>query len=339
MGVIEKTFKINGRSLILSEINSEKDPSFFQTQEFLQKFYNSEDYIEISTSGSTGRPKVIRIKKDYLIASAQRTIDFLQLKKGARALVCLPTNKIAGLMMLTRWLVGEMDLVLVKPSSSPLAEVEGEFDFAAMIPLQALNCLDQIERVNKLIIGGGVIEEGLELALSQKSKEYYHTYGMTETISHVAMRKIGQDSDFKALNDVEFSVDGDSRLIIDAPPIGVHKLKTNDVVQLIDARTFVWKGRYDNVVNSGGVKLFPEEIESKIGAVGQAYFLIGLKDEALGEKLVLLTEGPINEALKQKIESLDRFEKPRLLLSLNKFMRTETNKIRRKECLDKALEQ
>ncbi len=296
-------------------------------------FGNEEEAFSVSTSGSTGEPKIIRIPKVYMRASARTTLKFLELKAGDRALLCLPTNKIAGIMMILRAMEGDLQLEAVSPSANPLAEVAGNFAFAAMVPLQAEASLTELHRVDKLIIGGAPINSQLEAKLRRLPGEIFHTYGMTETISHVAMRRIGSDY-FRAVPAVSFQVNADGRLIIDAPHIGIKALLTNDVVDLQDSHTFKWLGRADNVVNSGGVKLHPEDIEKRLGDLGMPYFLTGIPDDRLGQQLVLVLETQAQLSLADfDFSALDPYEKPRALYCLPAFDYTANGKLRRIETL------
>ena len=339
MGLYKKSFIINGKSLFFSEIKFNKDLNISSIAGFLEKYFDDTTTFMVQTSGSTGAPKRMVLQKKHMHASALRTINYLKLKKGDRALLCLPTDKIGGIMMLVRWLVADMDLWIVKPESKPMKEMEVDFDFAAMVPLQVANSLQQLKTISTLIIGGGEISNQLETQLIEYDMSIYHTYGMTETISHVAMRKIGNEF-YEALDGVSFYKDDRECLVISDAHLELENLVTNDIVDTESSNKFYWKGRYDNVVNSGGVKLYPEEIEREIGELAFPYFLAGEKDEVLGEKLVMLAEAkePSDvEKFSIVFESLPKYHRPKAIYWISEFLYTTTNKIRREDTLNKFL--
>ncbi len=333
---MEKKYKIRGKSLLLSEINFQF-PEIFS---FLHSFLSDEKEFKVQTSGSTGIPKLISIPKKYMRASARKTIRALELKKGNKALLCLPTDKIGGIMMLVRWVEGELDLYPEGKSGNPLLDTTTVYDFGAMVPYQVQQSFKELSRVKKLIIGGAPINPSLENDLKNLPNEIYHTYGMTETISHVALRRVNgieEANSFKALPDVRFNLDDRSCLVINAPEIGVENLVTNDVVNLINETEFTWKGRFDNVVNSGGIKLLPEEIEKKIGDIGIPYFLFGESDSKLGERLAMMIESssPVPlEGLTPFFSELSKYEIPKAVYNVSKFVEAAGGKLNRKATIE-----
>jgi len=323
--------KIGGKNIVINELNFEEAPVSAQVYSFIKSYLNR-DMIEVKTSGSTGTPKTVYLRKENMRASARATIEALKLKSGDRILLCLSTDHIAGKMMVARWAEGDFDLYVTEASAQPLQQIEGSFNFSAMVPYQVQASLSDLHRIDKLIIGGGTIDGELERKLQDVPGEVYHTYGMTETISHVALRKVNgkeRTASFKALPGVSFTIDERNCLVINAPEIGVGRLVTNDIVELVNEFNFIWKGRYDNVINSAGIKLQPEVIERKIKGVEQAFFVFGLKDKTWGEKLVLLVEGMDVPAF--DFSELDSYERPKEILCLPQFIRTANGKIKRKE--------
>jgi O-succinylbenzoic acid--CoA ligase len=267
---------------------------------FIMEWFSAADSIEVKTSGSTGKPKSIPILKEHMAASAKATIQFLGLKPGDIALLCLPVKYIAAKMMIVRALVGGLDLHFVEPSSAPYLEKLDRIDFAAMVPLQVKAVLErqgagQLEKIGNLIIGGGFVPIGLEKQLKDLKSNIWQTYGMTETVTHIAMRRINgpQASAFYTpLPGVNVSLDERDCLVIDAEQIGVAGLETNDVCELESEGMFRVLGRIDNVVNSGGVKLIPEVIEQKLqGFIEKEFYVAGLPDDTLGERLVIYIQG------------------------------------------------
>lgn len=288
--------------------------------------------FSITTSGSTGQPKTIQLEKIYMVASARKTLEFLELKPGHKALLCLPLDKIAGVMMWVRAEIYALDLKVVAASGRPLEGVAGEFDFVAMVPMQVEQSLGELKRVKKLLIGGAPISNELEEKLNQLGVEAYHSYGMTETISHVALRRIGEPY-FKAMPGTSFSVNSFGQLVIHAPDIGVHNMVTKDVVELRNERTFRWLGRADNVINSGGIKLHPEELERRIQSA-QPFFLAAIADRTLGEKLVMVVESDRSPRQDEyDFSQLSKIERPKEIYNISAFRYTSNGKLQRTETL------
>ncbi len=321
---------------MLSEIKFQ----FPEIYSLMLNILSPNENFEVHTSGSTGTPKLISIPKKYMRASAQKTIAALQLKRDDKALLCLPTDKIGGIMMLVRWLEADLDLYPEGTSANPLANSNVSYDFGAMVPYQVQQSIEEVGKIKKLIIGGAPINPSLESDLSNLPNEIYHTYGMTETISHVALRRVngtGNLTSFKALSGVSLKVDDRNCLLISAPDIGVEDLITNDVVELVNETEFIWKGRFDNVVNSGGLKLLPEEIEKKIGDIGVAYFLFGEQDSRLGERLAMIvaSEDEVRlENLKKYFFDLGKYEVPKVIYSVPKFVEAGGGKLNRKATIE-----
>jgi O-succinylbenzoic acid--CoA ligase len=234
-------------------------------------------------------------------------------------------------MFIRAFILG-LDMDFVAPSAHPLEnKSDVKYDFIAMVPLQAKNSLKELKNVKKLIIGGSMISKALEKELLKLPTKVYETYGMTETITHIAAREIGEKV-FTVLPNITISYDYRNCLVIHAPRISDDSIVTNDIVELTNENQFKFIGRYDNIINSGGIKLIPEQIEEKLsGKIAARFFVTGKADEKLGEKLVLVIEGE-----KQKIEdavfdALDKYEKPKEILFIPKFKQTENGKILRKE--------
>jgi O-succinylbenzoic acid--CoA ligase len=310
-----------------------------EANDFLENWNDSEKLIFVQTSGSTGVPKTIALEKKNMALSAKKTLDYFQLKKGNKALLCLSMQTIAGKMMLLRSLLGELDLEIIAPTSNPLKNVESEIDFLALVPLQLETCLEEnpkkLHLIKKIIVGGAPLSEKIIQRLKAEKLTIYQTFGMTETISHIALKKTGFDatSTYEALSGIRF-LEKEGKLLIDYPAFFEAPLETNDMVQLEDSTHFEWLGRADFIINSGGVKLNPEQIESKIAhLIPCAFIVTSLPDERLGSIAVLLLESE-NELFIPKIElenCLGKFEVPKKLAFTTKFTRTESGKIMRSE--------
>lgn len=301
--------------------------------DFLLDWFDSKNFIEMETSGTTGVPKTISVHKQAMVDSALATGDFFELEPGNKALQCLPIKYVAGKMMLVRAMILGLELEFVAPSSHPLDNNEIDFDFVAMVPLQAQNSIDELKKVKKMIIGGAAVNKALEKQLLKLPIEVYETYGMTETITHIAARKLGEKA-FTVLPYVTISYDDRNCLVIHAPRISPEVIMTNDIVELVNENQFIFLGRMDNVINSGGIKLIPEQIEEKLASkIQQRFFIASKPDNELGEKVVLVIEGEKHELDDSLYESLDKYEKPKELIFIPKFKETTTGKILRKETM------
>ncbi|MFV5689846.1 AMP-binding protein [Flavobacterium sp. ZT3R25] len=302
--------------------------------DFILDWFDRKSYIELNTSGTTGSPKIIQMDKQAMVNSALATGDFFDLRPGDKALHCLPTKYIAGKMMFVRGFILGLDMDFVAPSSHPLLHNETKYDFVSMVPLQAQNSLTELKNVKKMIVGGAKMSKTLEKSLSKLNTKGYETYGMTETITHIAAKKIGEKA-FSVLPDIKISQDDRNCLVIDAPKISEETIVTNDLVELVNENEFVFLGRIDNVINSGGIKLIPEQIEEKLSnKIHSRFFVTGIQDATLGEKLALIIEGekqPLDETI---FDGLDKYEKPKEVFYVSKFIETQNGKIKRKEILE-----
>jgi O-succinylbenzoic acid--CoA ligase len=338
---VHNLFKINGFHFKRNDLCSlayilikEGEPFEKAMGDFLLDWFDAKSYLELNTSGTTGTPKTIKIEKQAMINSALASGDFFDLKPGNTALHCLPTNFIAGKMMLVRAFILGLDIDFVSPSSRPLLNKDRSYDFAAMVPLQAQNSIAELFKVKKMIVGGAKMNHELESQLANLKTEVYETYGMTETITHIAAKRVGEEA-FSLLPNVKISIDDRNCLVIDAPNISNELIVTNDLVSLIDEDHFVFIGRIDNLINSGGIKLVPEKIEDKLSQkIHSRFFVAGMKDEDLGEKLVLIIEGDEQELEDTIFKKLDKYERPKEIFYVKKFVETENGKVKRKEILE-----
>ena len=302
--------------------------------DFILDWFDDKSYVELMTSGTTGVPKVIRAEKQKMVNSALATGDFFELSPGDKVLYCLPTRFISGKMMLVRSFILGLDVHFVQPTSKPLAKNTDKFDFAAMVPLQAQNSLSGLKNIKKLIIGGAKMGKTLENDLKKVyHTKIYETYGMTETMSHIAAKRLG-DKVFTLLPYIQISKNENGCLVIDAPHVSDEKIVTNDLVEIINKKQFEFLGRADHVVNSGGIKLIPELIEEKLAHyMDTPFFVGGVPDADLGEKLVLVIEGSEKELDPNIFEGLDKYEKPKKVFFIPKFIQSENSKIKRKVIL------
>ena len=346
---------LNGNFLQGSEIENfckEQHSDFFlQIASFINEWLSSDPNINLQTSGSTGKPKSILIEKNKMLYSAARTAEYFDFKEGEKALLCLPINYIAGKMMIVRALLSGLNLICIKPSQNPIDSLQPdiEIDFAAMIPLQLQQAINMpsLSRIKRILLGGGPVSSELEKEVQQISTQIYHGYGMTETLSHIALRRVNgteASQSYKALNGISLGLDARNCLTIIAPDLSDETLITNDVVSLTGVNEFIWKGRYDNVIISGGIKLFPEEIESKLQTLfSNRFYIAGIEDVQWGQKLVLIIEGaPFEEntitSLNRSMdELLAKYEVPREIYFVNNFIEANNGKIDRSLTTTKAV--
>ena len=309
---------------------------------FLTEWFDDREYVVGHTSGSTGTPKKIHLLKSDMEASARLTNEFFGIDTNSVLLLCLSPNYIAGKMMIVRALLAGANLLVVKPSSSPLKEINRSVDFAAMVPMQVQESLsdsitrNKISYIKQLIIGGAAVSSTLESALSAFPIRCFSTYGMTETVSHIALRELNTAySGYKALGNITFSQDDRGCLCIHAPHLSNTFFITNDIVRLSGKTSFEWLGRFDNVINSGGVKHFPEEIEKKISELipDKRFYVTGVLDGRLGEKAVLIiedqnwTQEKIASFMKEVRFILSPYQIPKQIRFVSNFRETYSGKI------------
>ena len=342
--IIHPAFKLNGLQYESAEeilnfadgLVNQGDVHEINMAKFLEDWLNFQDTITTRTSGSTGKAKKIELSKDAMIASANATGAYFKLGPGTRALLCLSSEYIAGKMMLVRAMVLGWDLHVVAPEKGALTEYDNAYDFVAMVPYQVRHSLGAMNKIKKLIIGGGPIPKDLEAALQTINTEVFATYGMTETSTHIAARRVnsGAATDvFSALPGVKFEIDDRECLVISAPGIIENPLITNDLVDLISPTSFRWLGRYDFMINSGGVKLHPEAIEEKMaGTLKLPFIITSEEDRELGERVILVVEKDEFQAAPDyhsAFAKLSSYERPKKIYNISKFPYTETGKIKR----------
>jgi len=352
---IHPDFEFNGVSYSKEELVElaysfikEGEPYEHELGDFLLDWLLPSHQITVQTSGSTGVPKKIFLLKEHMVNSALATGTYFNLKPKNSVLHCLPMQYIAGKMLVVRALVLGLHLDFIEPTSAPLSENTKFYNFAAMVPLQLQNSLKFIDCIDKLIVGGTPVTKEIMALIKDKSCQIYETYGMTETITHIAARRVNGANDkilsatvspFKVLPKVVISKDKRDCLVIDAPHISKEIVYTNDLVRLISDSEFVWLGRYDNIINSGGVKLIPEQIELLLSSIlKNRFFVTGLPDEKLGQKLILIIEGKVDkEEILKKIKLsgiLDKYQIPKEVYAVNTFKETDNGKVLRNKTLE-----
>ena len=319
-----------------------------KTGQFLIDWLNKEDYIIAETSGSTGNPKRIKLQKSAMVNSAIATGHFFNLKSGDKALNCLSSDYIAGKMMLVRAIVLGLEIDCAIPHSIMMFETDKSYDFCAMVPIQVAGSIKKIENIKTIIVGGSKIVPFLLEWIKNCTTKFYETYGMTETVTHVALKPLQSltqkgEEFFKALPTINFSQDKRNCLIIDAPNLIGAPLVTNDVIELKSNKEFKWLGRFDNVINSGGIKLFPEQIEQRLLTIIKKRIIVCSEpDDKFGEKVILIIETPniIPKNFLAKIEAsklLYKYEIPKKIYSIDQFVLTSNGKVQRQKTIDLVL--
>lgn len=341
---IHPSFKLNGYSLnheavMMVAYSYIKEGEEWEKQigDFLLSWLDNFEVVTVRTSGSTGAPKEYKLDKQHMINSAIMTGKRFKIEEEMDVLCCLPLSYIAGKMMLVRALTLGWHLDLVAPSTSPLKKATKRYDFTAMSPLQVAKSLDDIHKTRKVIIGGGPVSKKLIDDLNGKHTRAYHTYGMTETCSHIAVRELypNFEENYTVLENISIEKNEEDKLVVHAPLLSANSLVTNDLVELINENQFKVLGRVDDVINTGSVKVHPNLVEQKISQfLSDLFFVFGKDDEELGQKVILVIEGKKKD-VQHAFKKLDKFEKPKEIYFVDHFVLTHTGKIDKRVTLEK----
>lgn len=325
-----------------------------KTLDFCSQWVCGKTYFNIKTSGSTGIPKDIFLTRNQLITSAKMTIKALALKENDKALVCLSIEHIAGIMMLVRGFTADLKLNIITPSSNPFISFSNDvsFDFTALVPLQLYEIInktpEKIDILNKMkaiIIGGSSISSLLLKQIQEFVKSpIYHTFGMTETVSHIALKKLNDKTNYyQVLDGVKIAKDNRNCLTINSKVTNNQTIITNDIVEIIGNDKFIWLGRIDNVINTGSLKVQTETVEKAIEKVlfeydnnkfsNLRFFVNSKKDEKFENIIILILESKefskkeIDDIKKLLSNFLKKYEIPREFYFMENFIETSTGKI------------
>jgi O-succinylbenzoic acid--CoA ligase len=347
---------IDGLKLPLHEIPREIPdnikPNGSKALMFCKKWLEGNEAFNITTSGSTGAPKKVTVRRQSMLASAQRTAEALKLRPGMTALVCLDTGFIAGMMMLVRGLTTGMNMIVTEPSANPLRNLaSAKIDFAALVPYQMNAMLnseqrEQLALIGTIILGGAAINADLHRAISNIPAACYATFGMTETLSHIALQRLNgvqRQENFHVLKGILISADERGCLVINADYLD-KPIVTNDIVEIIRPGEFKWIGRWDNLINSGGIKVVPEKIEKIVAewmlqkSLQNRFFVTGRAHQEFGQQVVLVIEGKISQEQKEDMmralaQAVTRYELPKDVVFVDQFKETATGKIDRSASL------
>ena len=348
------TLWINGRTASIDKVVQEKEnaqsPFEQSVFSFIKEWLSGQDTFQVYTSGSTGTPRAIAITRTQMLTSALRTAEKILLERESTALVCIDPKHIGGKMMLVRCLALGLRIMAVEPTGNPLIKVPVDkcVQFTAFVPYQVTSVLESkhphlLNAPDKILIGGAPINPSAAGQLDRFQCACYETYGMTETVSHVALRLLNgpmKQAYFETLPGVEIGQDERGCLVITADYLP-DPVITNDIVEIVNSGQFLWRGRWDTVINTGGVKVQPENVEKELAAIfhkhnfNNRFFIAGLPDEKLGSRVVLVLEGVqisselLNRSLAALQSAVSAFEFPREVYSAPEFTLTQTQKIDR----------
>ncbi len=301
---------------------------------FIASWLNKDDYILVQTSGSTGKPKPIRLSKEKMLVSARMTVNFFELTKGDSALLCLSPRHIGGMMMIVRAFYAQLNLHILEPSANPLINCSETFNFAAFVPYQVSTILREtsvkIKNIDQILIGGGEVSMALEKSLEALQLNIFSSFGMTETISHFALRKIGEDKNYICLPDISISQSSIGCMIVHAPQLQDEAIHTRDLIELNSSCSFLWLGRSDFAIESGGSKIIPEQIEAKLRPfIKERFFISSMKHKQLNNQIILIIEGESHELNEKIFGDLDKYHHPKQVFFVSQFKAAANGKIDR----------
>lgn len=341
--IVNECFKYNGEyysfktlAILAQKLSASKEPYIKDIGIFFKAWCDSSPIIELKTSGSTGVPKIIKMKKQAMVNSAIATGTHFNLQPSNKALLCLPAHYIAGKMMLVRALVLGLEIDTIEPKSNLNIDLDKHYHFTAMVPLQIEKSLTKLNNIDNVIVGGAKVSKALMERFQSINTTVFETYGMTETVSHIAVKQLNNQEinidTFKILPGIKITKDERDCLVVNAPNVSENTIITNDIVKLHSNTEFEWIGRADNVINSGGIKVFPEQVENKLsGKIDRRFFIASEKDEVFGERVILLIEGTEIQMDDTVFQEIDSFSKPKHIYFISEFIETSSGKIQRNE--------
>jgi O-succinylbenzoic acid--CoA ligase len=307
---------------------------------FINEWYAHNEFITVKSSGSTGKPKEIKLKKEYLIASARMTGAFFNYRPHHTILLSLSIDTIGGKMIVIRALTHNMHLIVVEPNKNPLIDVDTQIKFISLVPYQLNHILtdtpNKLELVSIVLLGGAPVSYQLKQKIQTLNPDFFESFGMTETMSHIALKNLKNESTyFTTLEGINVSKNTNNQLIIKADQLGINELQTTDEINIISPTSFEWLGRTDFAINSGGFKFHPELIEIKLEPyIQEPFFIHKESDVSLGERIICCVEGKYDELVDNKLNyifthKLDRYEIPKKVYFIKSFTYTNSIKINR----------
>ena len=326
------TITIEEAILVMEPLNKKWIQSYYN---FINEYLTNKEF-KLSTSGTTGKRKIITVSKVQMQKSAAATLNYFNLKKGDSCLLVLSCDFIAGKMMLVRAIEGKLNLFIAKPCSDPSHYLYQKYDFAPLVPMQVQHIIQsqEVGQIKQLLVGGGKVNNDIISQIKKFKTQVFESFGMTETLTHFAIKQISPNYSewFKTIDGFEIDSNKNDELIIKKNGMINSTLKTKDLIKKKSSSEFKWLGRSDNIINSGGIKLIPEEIERKIvQLISVKFVLIGVPDNELGEKIIIVSEKPLKIELEKINKYLSKYEKIKLSKIISKFPITESGKIKRRE--------
>lgn len=338
--IFELDFSKNSLESVIENLSQVEIPEWMVPHYIFLKNYNEFNEFEIQTSGTTGQPKILLVTKMQMQISATATISFFNLKPGMTTLLCLSSKYIAGKMMLVRAIIGRLKITITEPTLTPSKFINQYYDFLPLVPAQAKEVLSTGKRdfIDTLLIGGGQVDETIEELLHDSPIKVFESFAMTETLSHFALKRINPNRQdfFTTLADFKISVSNNNELILLDNELTDEAVYTKDIIEMLDEIHFRWLGRSDNLINSGGIKIIPEQIEQilKKKLPKRAFFIAGISSDKFGQEVVLIIEGTEVEINLDLFEDLDKYQIPKNIYFTPRFPRTESGKIQRKKLID-----
>lgn len=344
---------LNGQQLrssdhaLLDKIAEQGSPLAQEVIAFLREWWSDSPEINLTTSGSTGQPKKITVSRESMMASARLSLRTFGLKEGMKALLCLSPNFIAGKMMIVRAMVGKLELIATQTSADPLEGLSQRVDFAAMVPFQLSHTIakkpETLDLISKLIIGGSAIDKQLVHSIQTLSTQIIHTYGMTETLSHIAIRQLngeGASESFWPLEGIRIKTDSRNCLVAEVPFLKAKTIATNDLIELMPDGSFRVLGRADDVIITAGNKIHPLCVEEKLASFVNATIFIGsIPDSTAGALPVLVVEGRLDAGKLMQLwlqmeQVLEAREMPRYIFFTEEIPMLASGKVNRRQLND-----
>ena len=338
--IFEINFSTDPLDSVLEKLSKSDLPDWMKSHYDFLKSYNSFNEYEIETSGTTGPPKILLVTKMQMQISATATLSFFNLKPGMTTMLCLSSNYIAGKMMLVRAIIGRLNIILIEPTLTPSSSINQPVDFLPLVPAQAKELLRGKKRdlVKILLIGGGQVDSSIEDLLIDSNLNVFESFAMTETLSHFALKKIHpiKQEYFTTLPGFKIEVTPDNELILLDNELLDEAVITKDIVEMYDESHFKWLGRSDNLINSAGIKIFPEQIENQLKPklTNISFIIAGVPSNKYGQEVVLIIEGPEIDTDQIDFNIVDRYSVPKKIYFFPKFPRTESGKIQRNKLIE-----
>ena len=341
--IFELNFSEDPLDSIIERLSKSTLPEWMKTHYDFLKSYNSFNEYEIETSGTTGPPKILLVTKMQMQISATATLSFFNLKPGMTTMLCLSSNYIAGKMMLVRAIIGRLKIILIEPTLTPSKFINQKIDFIPLVPSQAKELISGNKRdlVKILLIGGGQVDSEIENLLIEANINVFESFAMTETLSHFAIKQIHPNKQeyFTTLPGFKIEISKDNELILLENELLEEPVLTKDVIELYDESHFKWLGRTDNLINSGGVKISPEQIEKQLKSnLSKFNFIIaGAPSNKFGQEVVLIIEGPEIDIELINFNNLDKYSTPKRIFFFPEFPRTQSGKIQRNKLREQLI--